>query len=177
MLPKVLRLAAQHHQHSRMKKDAPTAKKAGSSSGRSGNKKPDLKSSPGVRKQQGTKPPQGRQGQGGRQQPSRPWDKHQAAARALLRGSGLSAGSLSALLDQTAEELRDKNVKCQGAAAAAGRQGPAPTGIEPSPRQSHPPAAPPPTPAEKPKLAGTKPSRLAPNDPGSVLESLSSWGL
>lgn len=152
-----------------MKKDGVAAKKSSASRG-SGNKASDNKAAPGVKKQ-GTKHLHGRQG--GRLPTL---DKHRAAARALLRGSGLTTDSLSSLLDQTVDELQDKNIKCLSSLPAA-RQGTSLKGGEPPLRQSHPPAAPPPTPAGKSELAGSRHIRYGPNDATSVLESLSSWGL
>jgi hypothetical protein len=165
-----------------MKKNSGTPKNGGSSGGHGTGKKPESKSSSGIRKQL-TKLPTGRKG--GKQSALKPYDKYHAAARALLSGSGISTGGLSALLDQAVDELHDKNIKVgSGAAAATGAgpgggsaQGASPMGAEASPRQPHPPSAPPPTPAGKVELPGAKPNRREVCDAGSVLGSLSAWGL
>lgn len=128
--------------------------------------------------------------------------RQQNGARALTQGLGLSAAGLSALLDETLNELSDKNIRtgAKGGKAqqrqAAG-EGPAAEATPTSPLASSSAgltfvqlggaAAPPPTPVAPGQVAAAQqPAALAAlaglrtrvrHDPAAVLESLNGWGL
>ncbi|KAG2490331.1 hypothetical protein HYH03_011280 [Edaphochlamys debaryana] len=115
-------------------------------------------------KQQGKQPQAGGSG-GGAAGSQAGAASRQAAARALTQGSGLSAASLSALLDETVGELQDRNIRLRK------DRPPAPAQLAPGSPQPSGASMLPAAPAPTPVAAARGP------DAAAVLDSLSGWGL